>query len=308
MTKTLCRCGKPTVSTVICKSCTKTMTRALENVADYCADLETLRTKQTRYGSGSGGRTIGKSMPLGFDARFDRDGAGTVAEKLARQVLASWAAKVARERRPVAGPVCAGPCLHRTCAEIEKRRARPRPTVPGCVEYLTSHVKHIVARDYAPELLDLLLDVEKRLRKLIDRPADLWYAGRCGSETDMLDEHDQVVDVAVCDRELYARLGAVSVRCPVCGCEYDVAARRDTLLDEAEDRQATVESIVRIVTTLGDVKVSSAKISARVRTWAQRGKLTAHGTRVVDGRERPTYRVGDVLDLLANSEGKTARV
>ena len=64
------------------------------------------------------------------------------------------------------------------------------------------------------------------------------------------------------------------------------------------DADDATEAIARIVSTVSDHDIDPKRLAARIRTWSRRGQLHSHGSRVVDGQTRPTYRVGDVLVLL----------
>lgn len=296
-----CSCGKPTRhGLTLCAGCTKTVRIALENIADYHDDLETVRTRQTRYGSGAGGGSSTKgATPIGMDTRFGPGGRGSRAQDLTRETVVRWTRLVLDEHPGITPP------LH--------------DNLRACTAFLRRELGRITPRPDADDFLAQLLAVERALRGVVDRPAEGWYAGVCNAE---LAEHNGdtcacachhsaddcdipggcgLNDIHVtCRRLLYAQPGQAFIRCRDCDTTWDVAERREYLLHEAEDRAATVETIVRIVTTLGDRDVRMSKISARVRQWAHRGRIHAVGTRVLDGRARPVYRVGDVLDLLAD--------
>lgn len=300
MTTIICSCGKPTNGVTLCAGCTKTARIAVANIAAYYDDLETVRTRQTRYGVASKG-SIGKTMPLGMDGRFTSEGRGTKAQDMTRNAVTTWAR-----------------CL------LDDRPGMPGPThdsVRSVCAFFVRNMGSIITLPWAPEFLRDMLAAEKALRGVVDRPAEGWYAGECGSvvaehngqtcacachhdgsggaECDLPGGCGAEFGDVVCTRVLYAEPGNPYVRCRDCGTSYDVAERREWLVHEAEDREATVEVITRIITTLGDRDVRASKINARIRQWAVRGKITSHGTRVVDGRPRPLYRVGDVLELLS---------
>jgi hypothetical protein len=285
----------------LCAQCATTLDVALGNIAAYQPDLDTIRAKRARYGGGASKGSIGKAQPLPVDMRFlDRTGVGSQLDWDAKNTIVAWTRIVLDTWTPAAGPTCRTHCLHASCNET-LRRAHPRDNVGSCVNYLAGHRHGIAAMPWAGELLDEMLDLERRLRRMVDRPADAWYAGECGSET------DTDYGTVTCTRELYAVPGSPFVQCRDCGCTYDVAARRKTLLNEAEDREVTVRMMARIVTTLGAIDASEARLEGRINVWVTRGRLLANGKRVVDGRPRPVYRVGDVLDLLsADAEAKGA--
>jgi hypothetical protein len=303
---TKCSCGKPTSGGAWCtgsRSCTHTVDVAIAHIAAYYDDLDTIRTRQTSYGGLAAKGSIGKAQALGVDARFLPDGIGTLAVHATRNAVTTYA-RVLHDDRPELG-------------------WPKHDTVHSVCNHFASNLAAIAALPWADEFKAEMLSVERMLTKIIDRPADRWYAGRCGAV--MGTEHNgstcacachhghprtcdidggcgREYDNVPCPALLYAEPDNPFVRCKVCGTTHTVAERRADLLSEAEDREATVETITRIITTLGDRDVRSAKVSARIRQWAIRGKIESHGLRVVDGRPRPVYRVGDVLDLL-NDQG-----
>lgn len=285
-------CSKPTSGAALCERCTKTLDIALANVAAYYADAgSVVRTRQTRYGSGISTRgSIGKEQPLPVDGRFlDVNGSGTQARWDTWNTIVTWCRVVMAEQPELAGPVCVT-CLHPSCHAVRRRRW-PRNTVPSMCAYLERQRRYVLAEPWAADLLDELTHVERRLRYLVDRPADGWYAGECGA----VDAETE----AVCTRVLYADPTNPFVRCRDCGTTWSVAERRDWLIKEAEDREATVRTLARIVTTLGAHDASESRLENRISQWVTRGRLKPNGKRVIDGKPRPVYRVGDVLDLLA---------
>lgn len=310
MNNILCRCGRPTAGAVLCERCRHTASVAIANVAAYHDDLETVRARQTRYGTQAGPRSSEK--PLGMDARFGPGGSGTRALQIARMTVRNWSNRILADQPGLEPPA--------------------HDTLRSACNFLQANLRTIVTRHDADLFLRGILAAEKDLARLVDRPPESWYAGVCGARLAAHDgtscacschdtcnlegcdlEHGCDIpggcgveyDNTECTRVLYATPGDPFVRCGDCGTTYDVATRREQLLAEAEDHLATVEMITRVVTTLGDTQVRASKISERIRLWAHRGRITSHGTRVIDGRPRPVYRIGDVLDLLANLEEKS---
>lgn len=129
-------------------------------------------------------------------------------------------------------------------------------------------------------------------------PPARWYAGICSAAP----EHD---DGQACSRDLYARGTTGTVRCPACGAEHDVAARRAVLVDRIDDQLVTLREFVTAAPSLlgTDVRLD------RVQSLVRRGKVTKRGTRtrlLGDGtltgtytREVDVYRFGDLRDACA---------
>jgi hypothetical protein len=128
-------------------------------------------------------------------------------------------------------------------------------------------------RPEAEEAFDELDYACRLVRRTIDIPVPRWYAGPCA-----------------CGSELYAATLAATVRCQDCGATYDARERKAWLLEQARDVLAHAGWIASAASALGE-PVTADMIYGYVR----RGRLLAHGR---DQRDRPLYRVGDVLDVL----------
>ena len=182
------------------------------------------------------------------------------------------------EQRPVReGPVHPA-CLHISCSTARRSRP-PADHVSACCVYLLGHANWIRTQHWAPEIIDEMQHIEGQLRRMVDRPADKWFAGPCDT----------------CERDLYAKVGAASVECAECDLVYDVDARRVWLLEQAQDRLLTAAELARAVSWLGTEPLTGE----RVRKWAQRGRITARGHVMHRGNEIPTYLVSDAVELLA---------
>lgn len=143
----------------------------------------------------------------------------------------------------------------------------------GALVYLARHANWLMHRAEAEEARDELLHACDTIAVAVDCGAEQFYAGPCD----------------VCGRDLYARPSAAVARCEPCDLEYPMQARREWLLQASEDRLVPASEMARAVTGLG-----SPVTAERIRQWAARGRLLAHG---FEGT-RPLYRVGDVLDLV----------
>lgn len=312
MTEQTCPCGAPTAGTTLCGRCTKTLDIAVANVRAYVADLDTIRTRQARYGTRSGKTSRGAEVPLPVDLRFtdthpdpnSAAGTGSMLEADARNTLVGWT-RIALEEAParLIGPTCRAACLHVSCSLVHRGRP-PADNLVSCCHYLTRNLRRLAAAQWAPEMLDELLDLERRLRRFVDRPADRWYAGPCTAGLEGWE------GAWFCGAELYATPGQEFLRCPDCRLSYTVADRRAWLLASAEDRWETASTIARAVTVWTDYDRGETRLVRRISDWAGRDRIKVRGYRTVDGRPRPVYRIGDVLDLLVddarNAEARPA--
>lgn len=286
------RCEKPTAGAKLCDRCCKTLAVALANIAAYYEDLETVATKATRYGSGAATRgSIGKVQPLPVDGRFlDVNGDGTEVRWGVWNSVVTWCRIVMEESARVAGPTCARPCLHATCAVI-RRTAWPRNTVRSQVAYFDRQFRWIVRTEWVEEFFDEMVDNERRLRKLVDRPADRWYAGKCSIGTD--DEH--------CTAELYALEGSATIVCPACDYIHDVSTRRDFLLREARSYLVTATEAARALISWTDYDGIESNLVKRIDKWRDRDRLEVADVTSLNGRDRHLYRLGDIQDLMLDA-------
>ena len=303
MNEQLCQCGRPTAGAYLCPHCIKTLDVALGNIPAYYDDLETLRTKQTRYGSERTKGSIGKSQPLGMDPRFTRAAIGSEVDYATRNTVTTWVRLVMEEQPPLGGPHCAHACLHVSCGAVFRRQAPKRDTVRSWCAYLPRQLPYIVRDRWATEILDERTDVEARLSRLIDRPADRWYAGKCS----IVDEDEET-----CEAELYALKTRGRIRCHRCGYEHDVEQRRDYLLREARNVNVTATEAAGALMAWTEYGGSEEKLIDRIRKWAapvlnddgtvkRPARLETHGHIRHLGRDRALYKLGDIERLLVES-------
>lgn len=294
MNEQTCPCGRPTAGAWLCKTCVKTLEVAIANVSAYHGDLETLRTKRTRYGSGAAIKgSIGKAQPLGMDARFARAEVGSEIDHDTRNTVSIWCRVVMEEQPELSGPWCRHACLHVSCGAAFRRRFPKRDTVQSMCAYLQRQLGYIVREEWAEEILDEFHNIERRLARLIDRPADRWYAGKCSTEIVGDDG-----EAEVCIAELYALAERGHIDCPRCKTRHDVQARRDFLLAEAREVYVTATEAAGALTAWTDYEGSVDKLADRIRKWRDRDKLETHGQTVVLGQDRDLYRLGDIERLL----------
>lgn len=289
MSEQLCECGRPTAGAWLCDRCQQTLAIALVNVAAYYDDLNTVRTKATRYGGLATRGSIGKTQPLPVDGRFvDVTGGGTQVRYDVWASVVAWCRVVMEAQPEMCGPVCERACLHVSCAAIRRRRW-PRNTIRSMVAYFDRQFRWIVREQWAPDFLDEMLDNEKRMRRIVDRPAERWYAGKCSAT----DESGNV-----CTAEIYASAESGSVTCHACDTMHDIASRRDFLLDEAKAYLVTATEAAGALLAWTDYDGSEAKLVDRIRKWRDRDKLEVADVTSLHGRDRHLYRLGDVQALL----------
>lgn len=299
-----CPCGEPTSGASLCTKCAMTLAYAIANVATYYDDLRTVATKRTRYGvQGATKGSVGKSQPLPVDLRFVSGaprldvfggvGGPTTAPGAQLQwdtwnTVVAWCRVVMDEQAQVLGPRCGEACLHVSCHVI-KTRAWPRNTLRSMCHYLDRQHRWIEGRDWAPVLLDELLDLERRLVRMVNRPPDRWYAGKC-SASDLLG--------VTCTAELYATEDHGTIVCPGCETRHDVGDRRDFLLEEAKHYLVTATEAAGALLAWTDYDGNEGKLIKLISQWHQHERLASRGETVVNGKDRRLYRLGDVQELL----------
>jgi hypothetical protein len=321
-----CQCGQPIGSTAsLCTRCRRTLVIALVNVSAYWGDLDTVRARQTRYGQG-GVRTT-EDLP-GMDMRFGIGGVGTRLMHDICNTLVTWVRYVAEHVTEVEGPVCRV-CNHHTCKAITKTRM-PADVVSSMCAYLMRWSDWLRVSPGGPQALDEVTALERRAKWLVDRPADQWYAGPCNAIT-RPPIHDGMTCACACHRsaytlcdvaggcglnfttgegkcteELYAKAGDATVTCRACRTEHKVQIRRDWLVAAAMDRSARAVEIARAVELLTG-EATETRMVQRIAEWVRQGRLLVTGHVMHDGRERPLYLVGAVIDLMAEDAQRAAR-
>ncbi len=192
----------------------------------------------------------------------------------------AWCRVLMDEQAQVLGPLCPRPCLHASCSVIRVRRW-PVNTIGSMCLYLDRQHRWIEGRDWAPVLLDELLDLERRLVRMVNRPPERWYAGKCD-----------------CGVDMYATQDRGDVTCSACLATYDVTTRREFLLAEAKDYLVTATEAAGALLAWTDYDGSETKLVDRIRKWRDRNKLPVADVTSLAGRDRHLYRLGDVQQLL----------
>jgi hypothetical protein len=188
-----------------------------------------------------------------------------------RYTLAPWAATVAAQR----GVVC---------------DVHPDDTA-AFAGWLASHIVYVRQCTDGGELVDEVRYAIAQVRRAVDRPPDLWYAGPC----------DTCHRDVYCGADTHGRPAVSVIRCHECGTTYDTRDRRAWLLAQATDRIATATEIAQAVPSLYGQRIPVDTI----RAWIARGRLVPRGwlhhgavyTQRQSDRDRPLCRIGDVIEL-----------
>jgi hypothetical protein len=265
-----CGCGRPMPGNrTICGACQSDLARALQDLPFYAAHLQVAYARLGVLGDNGGRRASETAIPF-------HSPAARMAAAL-HTTITRWADTIPIATPPSEGPTCWAWCRHKTCTAVRRSRP-PGPRDADKARWLHLHIDHIPKRPDAWIMACDITAITRAAERVIDRPADLTYAGPC--------DH--------CGADLYARLGTPLVYCRMCQARYDVQARRAWLLNAVEDTLANATMIARALTSLGRPVTPE-----RIWKWKERGLIIPHSHRAAGGRQIPLFRIGDVLDLLA---------
>lgn len=268
-------CDRPVADAFVCGACAGQLERDLGDVPALVEDLDVALSRQAVFGDRAGGKSAEKPLPI--DPRASEVG------WVLRNTLSTWIRVLVEEGHAQAHS--SGAETSGWSSGCDGLGAGSQPlTAAFMARWLLGHVEAIRHHQAGGEAADEIRSAIAHVRRVIDRPAQRWYAGACN-----------------CGTDLYVRPGATVIACRDCGTEHDVAKRRTELLDALEDRLATTVEISRAVRTIGQIEVTPSAI----RGYAFRGRLEA---KTVDRQGRPLYRMGDVLDLMAGEHARHAEV
>lgn len=316
MTAPLCtvdRCDRPSPGAYLCAgegSCTEKLRRDLRDVVDgLLDDLEVSYLRQARF---SGIRAIRNSddAPLPWDERA----ASTTSTEIRNTVL-RWARVVLAED-PDGEQIRT--YLARAEHDIDVAYAASRVGQARTIRRQVNQARYITpARtvDAAALLLDRLAWLRQqpaagvaftelhktigRAVRAVDCPLASSFVGVCPGDWP---------EAEACGATLYGQAKAKQHRCAECGRLWNVDELRPYFVTRAREWLATATEISRALPALGELRATPE----RIRKWKQRGRLQVRGSIVRKNRdgvdvEQPTYRVGDVEDLLSQDAAIQAR-
>lgn len=161
----------------------------------------------------------------------------------------------------------------------------PQAAAPALAAWLAARARQLRAHPAADDVHHEITTAVDHAWAAVDRPPDRRYLGPCPTPG--------------CGADLYALPTTATATCPACRATTDVAARTAALLASARDLLLTGPETARALTALGD------RVTAdRLRQWHARGRLASPAA---DPAGRRLWRVGDVLDLLADDARRRLR-
>lgn len=233
-----------------CQQCTDRLAKHLAALPGYMTDLEIAITKQAKLSTAAGEGNGLAFAPLASEVAWNT-----------RNTLLQWVDEI---------------------ATIRGHQIPPRWST--IADYLIAALPWISRHPAGYWIVDELTDAIHQAAKIIDRPPDLLFIGRC-SALILIDGCAET-----CPEYVYARQGAPNTDCRRCGTIHDVNARRTVMLDAIETLELPATDLARAVNgLLGTDTIASTTI----RQWAKRGQI--HPVGLTD-RGHPTYLVSDVLN------------
>ncbi|NAE18038.1 hypothetical protein [Enterococcus hirae] len=270
------------------------LTEDLAKVSWLAEELQTVFTRQTASTDAGMGST-GVATPLLYDERASE------AQWVLGNTLTTWARLVAEERG-IDLPDDGG---HTSVAQ-----------------WLTGQVQWLRHHPAADEAYDELHSVIHTAERVVDLTPKRLYLGRCGAAAGDradcpcdchvggldaacsisggcgLDYHTAAVGPR-CQRDLYARPEAATVKCLSCGTGHDVPQRRAAAVAYADGHLGTAAEISALCRHMLGELVTPAMI----RGYVRRDRIAAKGTAVDQrGRTVPAYRIGDVVDAAREAD------
>jgi len=295
MSETKCGCGAETTNGLsLCQKCRETLSVGFVNVAAFHTDVLRIQPGERIKTRSAYVSTPPPSLSAVFDPISD------VAAEV-DNMLSTWCRALMDDRPQV--------------------KLAPKSAVAQC-GWLEAHIPSIATLAWSSALLRDVQAAEKRLQRILDKSDTGWYAGQCGavlanervhdaqscicechngyacSDPEVCDWEVPMFAAVVCERGMYASPGQKYLRCPECGTSHDTDMRRAQMMAEVEGRVAPVSVIARAIVGLVDSETSVERLTNRIDKWVSRKQLHDLGVRVLEGRPRRVYLLGDVLKLL----------
>lgn len=280
MTRRVCACGHPT-DVVACRRCGDRLAELLHDVPALVVELNTTIARLGR--SGPAGRRSSET-PLPYHT------AASEALTHLTSILTGHAAVVAKERSI--------PLLLEAMKQARVWSGRAvTPTPPAtdkatlASRWMLNNLNTLRKVAQFPIILEAVYVAHRDAWRACDRPRDRVFAGPCDGVGTVHAENPEP-----CGYDLLADPEWATIVCGVCSNEYDIALRRQWMLDELREQLGSSRWVSKVVTALG-VRVSDSTI----RVWVHRGKLQPRdwASDRLTSQPRPLYLVGDIIAIAA---------
>ena len=266
MTSECGKCGRPARDEAYaCDTCGDELARALGDITWLADELETTITRQKgvdyrNVGGSSGGKKASeRPSPVVWGASEARTDL--------KAVLVSWALY----------------CDAENVRNSDPHGGLPDDDLVAISRYLMWRVDGLMLVEIGPDAVDEITSAVAHCHRLIDRPADRQFLGRCQECNE--------------DGSLYARPGSEWATCDLCGCKIEAQTVRDSLLAELDDRLCTAAEIAHLSTYLG-LKADREQVRKRINQWNKRGLIVEHPSVTAE----VTFRFGEVYAKLTLDE------
>jgi hypothetical protein len=274
-------CGRPAPNAYLCPRCTDRLEKLL---AELPADLRELEVTVTRQANAGRPEQTKRRKP-GTTVLYDPD---------------EPASKVAMQAHNGLSTIVRHLC--------EQRGLTPPylMTAPAMAIWLTRNAAAIAQDELAGDIHDRMHELRRAIRRAIDNLAKRW-AGPCTARLVIADivAFDTGLAFGAVEREcgadLRTRPGAKVITCDACGAEYDPIKRLKWVLAKSREHHETAGRCAEVLTQAG-YHITEKQIM----TLKARGKLFAYRDSTAEfdqqGRPRPLFLIGDLLDLLDHAE------
>ncbi len=264
-TERICRCGRPT-DKFYCDDCAQSFSVALGEIPWVERELDITITRQQAATWNGGSHSPETALPFHPSAS---DARGNL-----RAVLVAWVRF----------------CDEEAIRHQSPAHGLPTDTLTAMSRWLMWRVDGLALHDIGPEAVDEITSAVAHCRRLIDRPLDRQFLGRC-------EQCEKVGD----EGRLYARPGSILATCNNCGDVIDAERLKTRLLAELDDRLCTAAEIAHLSTYLG-LDANRDQVRKRINTWHRRRLITSES--LFEGEA--AFRFGIVWRLLAHNDGAKA--
>lgn len=253
-------CGRPRPKSLfLCANCERRLSITLAWLPWLYDQLEVTMTRQDVIG-GDGGRKAADT-PLPFKTEASE------ARSVVADTVRPWAhrfSRAANDAEWVTLPAITGTV---------------RFTIPptDSTGWLRRHIGFIARHPAAGEALDELEAAKLLAERCIDRPPERLVAGECD-------------DTGDCLAVLFARPGDSVVKCRECGAVYDVAERRQWMVESAGEFYVSASVALEWARIFLDKRIPEGTFWS----WKSKQKVVAWG---VDDAGKDLFRFGDVWGL-----------
>jgi hypothetical protein len=173
--------------------------------------------------------------------------------------------------------------------------------IDGMCLWLLTNLDSIRMDEAAAEIHTKVLALTAQIAATVDRQDPGVFAGPCNApDVRVIVDGDGLRPVvSTCGADVMAKAGEPVATCSACGMAYDLAERKAWLLSQMPDHVASPRDIANALTSIAEPVTPSM-----IRQMGFRSEILPRG---VDGRGYATYRVGDVLDVLARRAERKSR-